>query len=139
MGKEYKLVYSVDMLPSCCGMSLVHGLDCSGVAFSTESDQVEVLSAFSKFLTRDKKGLERERYYTFSEQQRQSELDPVNIRRSKLIVADAVGGERGESTPSLWKMCVTNSEWEQVGTPVKNSNSTNHVVLFEFNKHPEVY
>jgi len=127
--RTYHIEYTVQGLPSCCGIALIHGFESVSLGYASLDTQLVVLKAFSKFLTRPLEDLDKRVYDV------QPHNDPPILKRSKLIIADAVHGEYGSSTPSLYKMCINNKVWKPIGDSVKNTNSDNHICMFEFNKH----
>ena len=108
-GEIYQVYYDIEGFPSCCGMHILHNMGFSiDLGRAPEAIQKAVLRRFSKYIIR------------------KSDI-------SKIIIADAIGGENEKNAPSFWKMAQVDDRWKPIGRITFNHNSGNRVRLWECN------
>ena len=130
---------SIMNMPYCCGVSIIYGLSIpyelkyDGSSGHHDDDDYSVsglLKELHYFLTDGERWAE---YDDWDEESDVNYMDSIAniLNRCKLVVFDAVGGENGQESGSLWRMA-TENRWSQMGDSTHNPNSGNLVTTYEW-------
>lgn len=116
MCKYGNVEYYSDEMYGCCGVRII-----SGVKF-------EIPPINRRWGSPEIPGYREKLYKEFNKFLRSGAYE-YHDDENKLIMSDAVNGEKGLKFPSIYEMCKT-TRW-RMGKPTYNRNSGRKVVMFE--------